>query len=132
MHPVLRFILAILAGLTAGGILVALIESMGHYFFPPPEIITPESFCDYLKTAPLMVFVFPLIAWAAGSLIAGVVAKLIYRINNKAAFIAGAVQLVFVLINFFVVPCHPYWMMITGVLLPVPMAMLGSRLLSTR
>lgn len=132
MHPTLRFIVAILSGLVAGGILVALIESMGHYFFPPPEIITPESFCAYLVSAPLMVFVFPLIAWAAGALAAGVVAKLIYRINNKAAFIAGTVQLIFVLINFFVITCHPYWMMITGVLIPVPMAMLGSRLLSTR
>lgn len=131
MYPNLRFVLAILAGIVSGGIVVALVEAMGHFFFPPPDTLTPETFCAYAETAPLMAFVFPLIAWAVGAVTAGIVAKLIYRVNNKAAFIAGAVQLIFVLINFFVIPCHPYWMMIIGVLIPVPMAMLGSRLLAT-
>lgn len=132
MNPYLRFFLAVLAGIFAGGAIVALIEALGHYFFPPPDSLTPEAFCDYFKTAPVMTFVFLLLAWSLGALVAGVVAKLAYRANNKPAFVAGAIQLIFVLINLFMIPCHPLWVEIIGALLPVPMAMLGSRLLSTR
>ena len=120
-----------LAGVFAGGAVVALIEAIGHFFFPPPEAINMVNACDYFPEAPVMVFVFLLLAWAGGALVAGVFAKLTYRANNKPAFVAGAVLLIFVLINLFSIPCHPLWVEILGALLPVPMAMLGSRFLAT-
>jgi hypothetical protein len=151
MHPNLRFALAVLAGVVSGGIIVAAIVAMGHFFFPPPAEITLNAFqdivhfffpppaemsvdaiCEYVKNAPIMAMVFTLIAWTAGAITAGVLAKLIYRTNNKPAFIAGLIQLIFVLINLIVVGCHPLWMEVTGALLPVPMAMLGSRLIASR
>jgi len=132
LNPNLRFFLAVLAGLVCGGVAVALIEALGHYFFPPPESLAPEAFCAYFLTVPIMAFVFLLLAWGLGALIAGMVAKLVYRANNKPAFVAGTIQLIFVLINLFMIPCHPLWVEIIGTLLPVPMAMLGSRFFSTR
>jgi len=132
MHPNLRFALAVLAGLISGGLIIAGIEAIGHFFFPLPEEFTFDALCEYFKDAPLMTFVFPLLAWTIGALISGVIAKLIYRANNKPAFIAGLIQLVFVLINLIVIGCHPLWMEIAGALLPVPMAMLGSRLIASR
>lgn len=132
MHPNLRFTLAVIAGVVSGGIIVAGLEAMGHFFFPPPEEMSFDAFCEYIKSAPLMALIFPLLAWAAGAITAGIIAKLIYRTNNKPAFIAGLVQLVFVLINLIVVGCHPLWMEVLGALLPVPMAMLGSRLIASR
>jgi len=131
MHPNLRFTLAVLAGVVSGGIIVAAIEAMGHFFFPPPAM-SIDAFCDYIGSAPLMALIFPLLAWAAGAITAGLIAKLIYRTNNKPAFIAGLIQLIFVLINLIVVGCHPLWMEVAGALLPVPMAMLGSRLIASR
>lgn len=79
-----------------------------------------------------MALVFPLIAYVLGAFCAGLVAKLIYRTNNKSAFVAGAILLLFILVNFFVVACHPMWMEIVGVIIPVPFAMLGARLIATR
>lgn len=131
MNPYLRFFLAVLAGVLAGGAVVALIEALGHFFFPPPDDISIDNVCNYLSEAPLMVFVFLLLAWASGGMVAGLFAKLTYRGNNKPAFVAGAVLLIFVLINLFNIPCHPLWVEILGALLPVPMAMLGSRFLAT-
>jgi len=132
MHPNLRFTLAVLAGLASGGVLIAAIKAIGYFFFPLPEEWSFDVLCDYFKNAPLMTFVFPLLAWASGSLVSGIIAKLVYRTNNKPAFIAGLVQLVFVLMNLIVIGCHPLWMEISGALLPVPMAMLGSRLIASR
>lgn len=131
MHPTLRFVLAVLAALVAGGVVVALVEALGHFFFPPPADMNPDSICAYLSTAPKMVFVFPLLAWASGAFVAGMMAKWLCRYSNKPAFVAGNIMLFMVLLNFFLITCHPYWVMITGVLLPVPMAMLGSRLIPT-
>lgn len=132
MHPNLRFTLAVIAGVVSGGIIVAGVEAMGHFFFPPPEELSFDAICEYLKSAPLMALIFPLIGWTAGAITAGLIAKLIYRTNNKPAFIAGLIQLVFVLINLIVIGCHPLWMEVIGALLPVPMAMLGSRLIASR
>lgn len=131
MNPYLRFFLAVLAGVFAGGAVVALVEALSHFFFPPPEAIDMDNACDYIREAPKMVFVFLLLAWAAGAMVAGVIAKLAYRGNNKPAFVAGAVFLIFVLFNLFNIPCHPLWVEILGALLPVPMAMIGSRFLAT-
>lgn len=131
MNPYLRFFLAVLAGVFAGGAVVALVEALGNFFFPQPDGMDIESACIYIREAPVMVFVFLLIAWGIGALVAGVMAKLVYRANNKPAFVAGAVQLIFVLVNLFMIPCHPLWVEILGALLPVPMAMLGSRFLAT-
>lgn len=130
MNPYLRFFLAVLAGVFAGGAVVALVEALGHFFFPPPEGMDISA-CNYIREAPVMVFVFLLISWGLGALVAGVMAKLVYRANNKPAFVAGAVQLIFVLVNLFMIPCHPLWVEILGALLPVPMAMLGSRFVAT-
>lgn len=132
MHPNLRFALAVVAGVVSGGIIVAAIEAMGHFFFPPPAEMTMDTICEYVENAPIMAMVFTLLAWTAGAITAGVIAKLIYRTNNKPAFIAGVIQLVFVLINLIVIGCHPLWMEVIGTLLPVPMAMLGSRLIASR
>ncbi|TVR39228.1 MAG: hypothetical protein EA392_07140 [Cryomorphaceae bacterium] len=131
MHPTLRFVLAVLAALVAGGVVAGLVEAAGHFFYPPPEEITSDEICAYLSTAPAMVFVFPLMAWGVGAFVAGMMAKWFCRYSNKPAFIAGAIMLLMVLLNFFTIPCHPFWMQIAGVLLPVPMAMLGSRLIPT-
>lgn len=132
MNPTLRFVLAVIGGIAAGGLLIASIEALGHFIYPPPGGIDAETICDYLESAPIMALIFPLLAWAVGSFVAGLIAKVIYRANNKPAFVAGATQLLFILINFFVVTCHPMWMEIIGVLIPVPFAMLGSRLIASR
>lgn len=132
MNPTLRFVLAVIGGIVAGGLFIAVIEAIGHFIYPPPDTLDLETVCDYVKSAPVMALVFPLLGWTVGAFAAGLIAKLIYRVNNKSAFVAGAILLLFILINFFVVECHPMWMEIIGVLIPVPAAMLGSRLIATR
>jgi len=132
MNPTVRFILAVLAGVFAGGAVVAGIEALGHWIYPVPATHDPSAICEYLETAPVMALVFPLIAWTLGAFIAGLIAKLVYRTNNKPAFVAGAIQLLFILINFFLILCHPIWMEVLGAIIPVPMAMLGSRLIASR
>lgn len=128
----MRFILAVLAGVFTGGTVVAGIEALGHSIYPAPATKDPAAICEYLETAPVMALVFPLLAWTIGAFVAGLVAKLVYRTNNKPAFVAGAIQLLFILVNFFIILCHPIWMEVLGAILPVPMAMLGARLVAPR
>lgn len=132
MNSNLRFVLAVIGGIVTGTVLVAVIESVGHLIYPPPRSFDSEVICTYLKSAPIMALIFPLVAWVVGAFVAGLIAKVIYRANNKPAFVAGAIQLILILINFFMVTCHPMWMEIIGVLIPVPFAMLGSRLIASR
>lgn len=132
MHTKIRFLLAIITGIVAGGVVIRAIETITHFVFEAPVAPEPEMFCVYLDHAPAMALVFYVVAWVLGAFVAGMVAKLIYRFNNKAAFIAGAVLLIFLLAQFFILVCHPLWMQILGALLPVPMAMIGSRLFVNR
>lgn len=132
MHHKIRFILAIIIGVVAGGTIARAIEALGQYLFEAPVSPEHDIYCAYLDSAPPMALVFPVLAWLLGAFTAGVLAKLMYRRNNKAAFIAGVVLLIFILAEFFIILCHPLWMQILGAIVPVPLAMVGSRLLSTR
>ncbi len=132
MHMRIRFLLAIITGIVAGMVVIRAIETITQYAFEAPDSPDPETICFYLGQVSGMALILYIIAWTLGAFVAGMVAKLIYRPNNKAAFIAGAVLLIFLLAQFFIFLCHPIWMQILGALLPVPMAMLGSRLFVNR
>lgn len=133
-----RTILAVLAGVLVAGLVVAGIEMAAHALSQPagipmpggpmPDGITPPA----PDQAPVTVLINVVLAWALGSIAGGFTASKISRQHTRAAPVAvGVLMVVLVVSNFFVMP-HPVWMMVLGVLLPVPMALIGRKLASIR
>lgn len=126
-----RTILAVIVGVIAMAVCVGAIEMLGHHFYPPPPGIdfnNAEAIKALMEQLPVTALMFVAIAWLLGSLVGGLVAAKISRLHKRGAALAVAiVMLLLVVINLVMIP-HPLWMAALGVLLPVPMALLGRRL----
>ncbi|MFM7318170.1 MAG: hypothetical protein ACKO5E_14595 [bacterium] len=128
----LRSILAVVAGIVAGSMIILLVESIGHSVFPVPRGIQPDmndraAMIKFMEAVPLGAKVAVLLAWAMGAFASGMVATAISG-RRHSARVAGIIMLVAVLLNLMTIP-HPPWMMAIGVLLPVPAALGGAKLL---
>lgn len=124
----MRNMLAVIAGFLAGSICIFWLETSGTLFFPTPpglDLSKPEMLTEYLKSAPLAVLWFALLAQTAGFVVGGFVTGLL-TVSNKhfRAFIYGVLALGATILNLVNVP-HPAWFSRLAVLLPIPLALLG-------
>ena len=136
MHPILRNVLAIVAGVLVGGIVNGAIVSISADVIPPPDgaILTTE---EGLKAAMLIMepkhFVMPWLAHAMGSLVGGMLAALIAA-TQKIRF-ALSIGLVFLLGGIYMVILlpSPWWFTLVDLVgAYLPMAFLGGRFVSSR
>lgn len=126
----LRRILGLIAGIAVTAILVAVVESLGHLVYPPPEgidLTDPESLKAYMSDAPIGALLSVLLAWAvgtmAGSGLAGVIAG---EKECLLGTILGALFLIGGIVNMAMIP-HPLWFWIAGVLVFPLAAFMGIR-----
>lgn len=126
-----RTILAVILGIVVAGLIVAGIETIGHTLNPPPpgtDLTSPEALKTLIASLPVAALVIVVLAWALGSIGGGFTAAKISRQHKRGAALAvGIVMVLLVASNFFVIP-HPLWMMALGVLLPIPLALVGRKL----
>ena len=81
-----------------------------------------------MASLPVTALIIVVLAWALGSIGGGFTAAKISRQHKRGAALAvGIVMVLLVISNFFVIP-HPIWMMAAGVLLPIPLALVGRKL----
>ncbi len=127
----LRNVLAVLAAFFVGGLCVFAVEMMGHQVYRLPEGVDPndmKQIAEYIKTAPLGSILFVLLAQSTGSFVGGVVTGLISRVNKTTtAIFYGVLGLIMAGLNLALIP-HPLWFVVLSILLPIPLAVLGSRL----
>jgi hypothetical protein len=127
----MRNAFAIVSGVIVGGIVVGMTESLGHSLFPPPpglDVTDPEQLKTLMSQLPVMALVIVVVAWALGALAGGYTAARVANTGRRMpSLVTGGFLLLFGGITMFQIP-HPVWMMIAGILLPVPMALLGARL----
>jgi hypothetical protein len=128
-HPLVKTILAVLAGVIAGGAIVFVTEAVGHSLFPPPadiDLSNPEDVKRLMASLPAGAFVMVLVGWFLGSLAGAFVA---YSISGKpvAAWAVAAIFILFTAMNFAMIP-HPAWMIAAGLLIPLASAWLALRL----
>ena len=129
----LKLIVAVVAGVLVGTVVVAGVEVIGHQLFPMPEMFNPH---DPVHAKNMMQHVPPgsmwtvVIGWVLGGLAAGWVAGAIEH-SHTAAAIAGGVLLGAGIATMLEIP-HPLWMWFCGVLLPIPSALLGASLAPKR
>ncbi|HAE14452.1 MAG: hypothetical protein H6548_05015 [Chitinophagales bacterium] len=130
MKPTWRRLLAVLAGVITGGIVIFLMETIGHTVIPPPDHVDLsdiDSMNAYMQEAPVAVLLFVVLGWLLGCLMGGWVAARIFKESLLASFICGTVLLVFSIINmtsFY----HPVWVWIAALAGMVPAAWYGGRL----
>src|SRR5262245_42848382 len=68
MHPILRSVLAVLAGAVVAFVLIAAIEILGGKIYPlPADADDPEEMAAAMARAPVGAFLLVLLGWAVGT-----------------------------------------------------------------
>ena len=130
MKPTWRRLLAVLAGVITGGIVIFLMETIGHTVIPPPDHVDLsdiDSIDAYMQEAPVAVLLFCGAGLAVRLSDGEVGCCGIFKESLLASFICGTVLLVFSIINmtsFY----HPVWVWIAALAGMVPAAWYGGRL----
>lgn len=123
-----RLGLAVLAGLFAGGLTVALVEAISSLLHPAPpglDFHDAAALARFVATLPTSAFLCVIVAHFCGTLIAGLVTCLIAKRPWWTAAIG--IGLVFQLAgvaNLIMIP-HPTWVAVADMMVYVPGAILG-------
>ncbi|MEO1262403.1 MAG: hypothetical protein AAFZ15_26590 [Bacteroidota bacterium] len=104
MHPIVKNILAVIAGLVVGSVVNIALVNLGPMVIPPPEgadITTMEGLKESMHLFKPMNFVFPFLGHALGTLAGAFVAakiaathKMKFAIGIGAFFLIGGIMMV--------------------------------------
>jgi hypothetical protein len=132
MNPTLKNILAVVAGLVAGGIINTLIIGVSGKIIPPPEgadVTTVEGIKASIHLFEPKHFLMPFLAHALNAFVgAFVTAKIAANRHLLLAMIIGIVSLLGGIAAVVMIPA-PLWFNVTDLTLAyLPMAFLGGKL----
>ena len=131
MRQGLRTAVGVVAGIVVAWLMITLSQLLSAALYPPPpgtDLTDPAALADFINTAPVTAMACVIAGYALAALSGGwVAARISLGHPRLAALIVGALVLLGVILNYTMIP-HPTWMLVSGVLLPVPMAWLGTRL----
>lgn len=132
MHPVLRNVLAVIAGLIIGSIVNMLLINISGYVITPPQNADVTSM-EGLKTTMHLFgpehFLFPFLAHALGTLVGAFVAAKIATTNKiKFALAIGAFFFLGGAINAYLLPAPTWFLILDLAGAYFPMAYLGKKL----
>ena len=136
MHPIIRNILAIVAGVVLGSVVNMGIIYLSPAIIPPPEGVNPmdmESIKANFHLYEAKHFVVPIIAHALGTLVgAFVAAKLAISHHLKIALGIGGWFLIGGIVAVTMMPGAPLWFKVIDLVgAYLPMGWLGHRLAGT-
>jgi hypothetical protein len=127
----LRKVLAVLAGIVAAVAVFMIFERINGKLFPLPPGTDPadhEAMTAYVGTLPATAFVLVLAGWAVGSFVCGLLIRVISRSGDTTpAYIAGLFLMTAGIVDIFMLP-HPLWFTITGIVIFIPLTLLGHSL----
>ena len=128
-----RTILGAVAGLVTAVLTIMLVELLGQAVYPPPPGLDPKVTADMaqiIAMQPFAAWLFVVAAWTIGAFDGGFVAALIARKGHPraAAIVPALLVMTGVAMMMVLMPDHPKWMAICGLLLPIPAALIGARL----
>ena len=130
----IRSTLAVMAGMTTALAVMLGFEMVGTWMFPMPAgAVAPDaSLAEVVSHAPAGKLAWVLAGWLAGALCGGWSSARLMRSHHAGMATAIGVMIVIgVMLNAWMLP-HPWWMLLPGVLGPVPMARWGGRLARLR
>lgn len=127
----LRSILAVLAGIVAGGFLAFLIEIPGMVIHPLPpgtDMRNLEVLKSHMANAPLAAQVLLAVAWMLGPLAGSwLAASIARRMKLVHAIVVGMFFLAMDMMNVRSLP-HPMWLIVVAVLAPIAACWIGGLL----
>jgi hypothetical protein len=131
MHPILKNILAIIAGLVIGSLVNGALIAVSGKIIPPPngaDVTTMDGLKASLHLFEPKHFVFPFLAHALGTLVGAFVTAMIAA-NNKMKFAIAIGVLFFIagLINVFMLPAPMWFNVVDLALAYLPMAYFGGK-----
>ena len=131
----LRNVLAVFLGLVLSGIVVGLVESVGHLLWPPPpgvDVTQPEALAALMDQIPLPAKLNVVLAWWLGAFVgAGVAARLAGSRPAVLGYVVGSVQLAGGVATLFMIP-HPAWMVVSALVAAPSAAFVAVRLVQRR
>ncbi|MGE0046482.1 MAG: hypothetical protein AB7J28_02460 [Hyphomonadaceae bacterium] len=125
-----RLILALVAGVLAGGVTVGVVETIGHMIFPPPPGLNaadPESIRSVMDQISLEAKVAVVVAWGLGVFVGGLVAALIARRGPYPAWWIGAILFGMAAWTMIMIP-HPIWMWAAAIAVTLIASYLAGRI----
>lgn len=132
MNPILRNVLAVIAGLIGGSIANMGLVMIGYALVPLPPGLDPANMETFKASAHLLEgkhFIFPFVAHAAGALIGALVASLIGGSKRlMLALIVGCFFLLGGIAASFMIPAPAWFVVLDLVVAYIPMAWLGWKL----
>ncbi len=135
MRAVIRSVLAVLVGAIVAGILIAVVEAIGHLVYPPPPGINPtdpESLRTALELVPVGALVSVLFAWGIGTFAGSwLAARIAGRSGLAHGMVVGLLMLAAGVANILMDP-HPLWFWFPGVAVFPLTAWLGGRMVGGR
>lgn len=132
-NPLVRKILATVAGIVVAGIVVGLVEMLGHAIFPPPEgvdITQPTDQAQIMDLIPMGAKVFVIVAWFIGSL-AGAWTAIRIAGSVVPGWLVALAMVVLSIITTQMFP-HPTWMVVSALVLPLVAMIVAKHLLAAR
>jgi len=127
-----RKIVAVVAGLLVFVFIVSVIESLNAKLYPMPVGIDKanrEAIQAYVNSLPKTAFIILLSGYLIGSFFCGLVMRLITKSDDKMpAYLAGIGLTTVGIVNFFSIE-HPWWVIITGLLIFIPVTLYGYTLI---
>ena len=132
---ILRSILAVVGGFIVSMGTIMGVHMIGQFIYPLPNGVDPsdtEKLRELLPTMPLGALLMVVLAWESGAFVGGLIAALIAgRARCVHAGIIGAWVLLGTIRNFRMLPGHPEWMIIAGLVLPLPVSLLAGKIVAT-
>ncbi len=132
MNPIIRNILAVVAGLIVGSAVnMGIIMISGNIVPPPPgaDVTDMESLKSSMHLFEAKHFIFPFLAHALGTLVGAFIAALIAASHKiKMALIIGVFFLLGGIINIFMLPSPVWFAVLDLVGAYIPMGWFGSKL----
>jgi hypothetical protein len=131
----IRFIVAVICGLIAGGVFNMAVITLSWTIYRPPEgadMSDPATMNTFVQSLPLPAFLMILVAHAGGALVGGLVAAVIARRSPLViGVIVGGFFLLGGIVNVMSFP-RPLWFAVTDLVLYVPCGITGARLAPRR
>jgi|TARA_B110000238_G_C16095739_1_gene426014 hypothetical protein len=131
MNPILKNILAVIAGWIGGSIINMSLVKIGHMILPIEGLDPSDmnALAEVMPTLEPKYFIFPFLAHALGTLVGAFIAyNLAATHKMKFALGIGAIFFLLGIMVSFMIPA-PTWFAITDILLAyIPMAWIGGKL----
>jgi hypothetical protein len=135
MNPILKSVLAVIAGIVVGSVVNMAIIMISVYIIPPPagvDVSDMESLKQGMALMGPEHFLFPFLAHAAGTFVGAYVAALLAFHKERAAITIGLFFLLGGILNVYNLAAPVWFSLLDLVVAYLPMAWIGRRLAISR